>query len=139
MSGKPFEKELKLDDIPANIKEEENISQKTQHSRENTSDFPNHRARSRRKCNLQIGFCYVSPHHPVTVEVVCNFSYGVFHHVNPIVSFSIERWYDQILELVVQVFLFPNSSFIFFHVFLWRWTYSPTCHTFDAAFYPPAV
>jgi len=30
---KPFKKESKLDDIPANIKEGENTSQKTQHSK----------------------------------------------------------------------------------------------------------
>ena len=42
MSKKPFKRESKVDDIPANIKEGENISQKTQHSKAYTFDFANY-------------------------------------------------------------------------------------------------
>ncbi len=40
--------------------------------------------------DLQVGFCDVSAHHPVAVEVVCDLSYRVLHHVYPIVSFLVE-------------------------------------------------
>jgi len=45
----------------------------------------------------------VSSHHPVSVEIICDFSYRVFHHAYPAVSFFVEFWDNEIFQFVVKI------------------------------------
>jgi hypothetical protein len=40
----------------------------------------------------EVGVCCVSSHHSVAIEIVCDFSYRVFHYSYPTVSRLIELW-----------------------------------------------
>lgn len=67
------------------------------------SIIPKWSSRNRKKAvqQLQIGFQHVSSHHTMAIEVVCDLSYGVLHHLDPLVLFFIELGDDGVFELAV--------------------------------------
>jgi hypothetical protein len=40
----------------------------------------------------EIGVCCVSSHHPVSVKIICDFAYRVFHRAYPTVVLLVESW-----------------------------------------------
>jgi hypothetical protein len=50
-----------------------------------------------------VGVRGVLSHHSMGVEVIGDFSYGVFHQVYPIIPLLVEFWDNEIFEFVLEI------------------------------------
>jgi len=51
----------------------------------------------------EIGIRGVPSHHPMRIEVICDFAYRVFHQVYPGIPLLIELRDNKIFEFVVEI------------------------------------